>query len=133
VGCLGGAGVIYLDTHVAVWLYAGEVARIPVSAQASLETHELLISPMVVLELTYLHEVERLSVDAPVIVESLEASVGLRVCGLPFHQLVMEAMTQAWTRDPFDRIIAANAICAKSTLLTKDAVILEHCSFAKWD
>jgi PIN domain nuclease of toxin-antitoxin system len=44
----------------------------------------------------------------------------------------MEAMAQKWTRDPFDRLISSNAICAGSPLLTKDATILEHCSCATW-
>ena len=70
--------------------------------------------------------------DAPVIVESLEASIGLRVCQRSFHQLVMEAMAQNWTRDPFDRIITANALCAKAELITKDAVILKNCPYAVW-
>ena len=132
MGCNGGIVVIYLDTHVVVWLYAGLVSRIPQAAQLMIEEQDVHISPMVVLELSYLHEIERLSVDAPVIVESLEASLGLRVCTIPFHQLVMEAMAQKWTRDPFDRLIASNAICAGAPLLTKDATILEHCSCATW-
>ncbi len=127
-----GTFVIYLDTHLVVWLYAGELGRISKSAQSLIEEHNLLISPMVILELTYLQEIERLSVEASVIIESLEASIGLRVCSLSFHQLVMEAMTQKWTRDPFDRIIAANALCAKSQLITKDATILKNCPYAVW-
>ena len=124
--------MIYLDTHVVVWLYAGELGRISTSAKALIEEHDILISPMVILELTYLQEIERLSVDASVIIESLEASIGLRVCRLSFHQLVMEAMSQKWTRDPFDRIIAATALCAKAELITKDAVILKNCQYAVW-
>ena len=124
--------MIYLDTHVVVWLYAGELDKISTFAKALIEENDLLISPMVILELTYLQEIERISVEASVIVESLEAAIGLQVCRLSFHQLVMEAMAQNWTRDPFDRIIAANALCAKSKLLTKDAVILKNCPYAVW-
>ncbi len=85
--------MIYLDTHVVVWLYAGETERIPASAQILIETHDLLVSPMVILELEYLYEIKRISVVAAVITESLEASIGLRVCKLPFHQVVVEALT----------------------------------------
>ena len=124
--------MIYLDTHVAAWLYAGELDRIPSSARILIEKHDLLISPMVILELEYLYEIKRMSAKAALIIESLEASIGLRVCKLPFHQLVMEAVMQNWTRDPFDRIIVASSLCAKSQLLTKDAAILNHCSNAVW-
>ena len=125
--------MIYLDTHAVVWLYAGELGRFPVSAQALMEEHELLVSPMAVLELAYLYEIERLLVDSSMIIESLEAAIGLRVCTLPFHRLVMEATAQSWTRDPFDRIIVANAICAESPLLTKDANILDNYKHAVWE
>ena len=125
--------MIYLDTHVVAWLYAGELDRLSPFASERIEAEDVVISPMVVLELTYLHEIERLLVDAPVIIESLEAAIGLRVCTLPFHRLVMEAASQKWTRDPFDRIIVANAVCAQSPLLTKDRQILQHCQSAVWD
>lgn len=124
--------MIYLDTHVVVWLYAGELDRISKPAQNLIEENDLVISPMVILELTYLQEIDRLSVESTVIIESLEAAIGLCICRLSFHRLVMEAMIQKWTRDPFDRIIAANALCAKSKLLTKDATILKHCPYAIW-
>jgi len=132
MGCEQGAVVIYLDTHVIAWLYSGELSRIPPSAKALIEDRDLLISPMVILELSYLHEIERLSVAASMIVEALAATIGLRVCSLPFHRLVVEAMQQKWTRDPFDRIIVANALCAQSLLLTKDVAILQHCPSAVW-
>jgi PIN domain nuclease of toxin-antitoxin system len=52
--------VIYLDTHVVAWLYAGELGRLSQFASERIEAEDVLISPMVVLELTYLHEIERL-------------------------------------------------------------------------
>ena len=41
--------MIYLDTHVVVWLYAGELDRISGAAKARLEEQDLLISAMVTL------------------------------------------------------------------------------------
>ncbi|MSU25039.1 MAG: hypothetical protein EXS32_14625 [Opitutus sp.] len=46
--------MIYLDTHVVVWLSAGEVARLGARARVAIETQELRVSPMVLLELQYL-------------------------------------------------------------------------------
>ena len=37
-----------------------------------------------------------------------------------------------WTRDPFDRMIAAHAITHDHDLLTKDESILAHCKNAFW-
>jgi PIN domain nuclease of toxin-antitoxin system len=38
-----------------------------------------------------------------------------------------------WTRDPFDRMIAAQAIVADAPLVTADRTILEHLPQATWD
>lgn len=37
-----------------------------------------------------------------------------------------------WTRDPFDRMIAAHAIVADTPLLTADRTILDHLPLASW-
>ena len=54
--------MIHLDTHVVVWLYTGEIERLSDAAVEALEAEELIVSPMVQLELTFLHEIGRLSV-----------------------------------------------------------------------
>lgn len=38
--------MMFLDTHVVVWLYAGDVGRIPRVARQKIEEQDLLISPM---------------------------------------------------------------------------------------
>ena len=39
----------------------------------------------------------------------------------------------SWTRDPFDRTIAAHAICFVAALCTRDRAIREHYAEAFWD
>ena len=51
------ATVIHLDTHVVVWLYAGDLRRFSPGARRRLGGEELRISPMVAIEIQYLHEV----------------------------------------------------------------------------
>ena len=124
---------MYLDTHAVAWLYAKELTRFTRAGLESLETDELLISPMVSLELEYLHETGRLQTSARVICESLERAMGLRCCERSFASVVRLALEQAWTRDPFDRIIVAQAKLADAPLLTKDNAIREHYRKAFWD
>jgi len=59
--------MIYLDTHVVVWLYAGDKKRFPAAVCKRIEDNELLISPIVLLELQYLKETGRLLVEPGVI------------------------------------------------------------------
>jgi len=46
--------------------------------------------------------------------------------------VVHAATSLTWTRDPFDRMIVADAIVAASDLLTKDEQILTNAPFARW-
>ena len=124
--------MIYLDTHVAVWLYQGEIDLISQAAQELIEADEILLSPAVQLELEYLYDCKRTLSDARKIVEVLERDFGAKVCDLPFPDVVSTALEAKWTRDPFDRLIVAQARINSSPLLTKDRVIRKHYSGAVW-
>ena len=125
--------VIYLDTHAVVWLYAKELSRFTNAGLEKIEANELLISPMVALELEYLHETGRIQANSRIICGSLEIALGLRVCESSFAPVVRLAIEQVWTRDPFDRIIVAQAKLANAPLLTKDIAIRKHYKKAFWD
>ncbi|MFU8780874.1 MAG: type II toxin-antitoxin system VapC family toxin [Kiritimatiellia bacterium] len=124
--------MIYLDTHVVVWLYAGQIGLLSPMAVERIEAEDLYISPIVQLELAYLREIDRLTVDSALIIESLSQQIGLTFCNLPFASVILESIQQSWTRDPFDRVITAQAIAGNAHLLTKDRHILEHCPLAIW-
>ena len=126
------APLIYLDTHVAAWMYAGRIDLLPAGVQSLLEEHDLLISPAVELELQYLFEVRRTAEPAATVVAALEREVGLTVCDLPFRKVVEVALTQSWTRDPFDRLIVSQAALRGLSLLNKDRLIRESFSPAVW-
>ncbi|MBN1672219.1 MAG: type II toxin-antitoxin system VapC family toxin [Kiritimatiellae bacterium] len=123
---------MYLDTHVVVWLYAGAIDLIPADVRATLEENDLFISPIVLIELQYLKETDRLTDEAHVIRERLVREIGLVVREVAFTDVVQEALLQKWTRDPFDRIIVAQAAVEDLPLLTKDRSILTHYAEALW-
>jgi len=127
------ASVIHLDTHSVIWLHDGEFHRFPVSILPLIHTGPLEISPMVHLELHYLHEIGRLSPTPDEILRSLHQTLALKISASAFHSVVAEAASLAWTRDPFDRLICASARVAGASLLTKDAIILANEPNAFWD
>lgn len=101
---------LYLDTHILVWLYQDGATRLtPLAIRAIEEAEQLLISPMVELELTYLHETSRINCPALNILDSLRRDIGLETCKQPFASVVGEALALEWTRDPFDRLIVADS------------------------
>lgn len=124
---------LYLDTHILVWLYQDGATRLtPLAVNAIEEAEQLLISPMVELELTYLHEISRINCPALNILDSLRRDIGLETCKQPFAAVVGAALALDWTRDPFDRLIVAQAAHRSSPLLTADQNIGEHYSAAIW-
>ena len=124
--------MIYLDTHVVVWLYSGETELFPATAIQLIEDNELLISPMVLLELQYLLEIKRIIVEPTIIFDNLSETVGLQKCRSSFGRVIAESMGVTWTRDPFDRIITATAAMHSAILLTKDDQIRREYSLALW-
>jgi len=127
------AALIHLDTHAAVWVSAGETTRMPAYVLALLRQAPPAISPMVLLELDYLHEIGKLKVPGEDILHDLAGKIGLTLAPTPFEAVVREAGGLTWTRDPFDRLITATARVAGARLLTRDATILTHESRAFWD
>lgn len=126
------ATLIRLDTHVVVWLFAGDRNRLSPAAIDALEASVPTISPIVQLELTYLHEIGRLTVSGAEIVGDLHERIGLRLSEVSLSAVVHAASSLSWTRDPFDRLIVADALAASATLLTKDETIAANCSLASW-
>ncbi|MBP0016923.1 MAG: PIN domain-containing protein [Cyanobacteria bacterium SBLK] len=125
--------MIYLDTHVVMWLYGGLMDRLSDLAKSLIHKHELLISPMVRLELQYLYEIGRISEKPDVIISDLSDRINLKICEKDFNSIVDRALEISWTRDPFDRLIVANAWVDNNILLTRDTNILANYIHAKWE
>lgn len=125
--------MIHLDTHVVIWLYAGEINRFPETLRDAMDSEELAISPAVIMELQYLFEIDRIVAEAPRIVETLASSIGLVVADTPFRSVISESLSESWTRDPFDRMIVAQAKAEAVRLVTKDVMIRRHYPDAIWD
>ncbi len=98
-----------------------------------LESEEAFVSPIVELELTYLYEVGRVTEPADAPLSGLRKTIGLQTADVSLAALVEAAAKLDWTRDPFDRMIAAQAIVADAPLITADRTILANLSLATWN
>ena len=61
-----------------------------------------------------------------VVLGYLQGRIGLQMCTLPTASIVGAALLQTWTRDPFDRLITANAAAAAAVLVTRDRAMRRH-------
>ena len=118
--------IVMLDTHIVVWLYDALTERLSKKAKELIERNDLYISSMVRLELQYLFEIEKIKDDAATIIKFLNEKLGLKIMDSNFIKITEKAIQLTWTRDPFDRIIVADAILNKSYLITADKLIRKH-------
>jgi PIN domain nuclease of toxin-antitoxin system len=126
------AAVILLDTHVVVWLYTDPKAYIPAAVARRLNSEQLGLPPFVRLELTYLHEIGRIAVSGQEILDELCPKLEIALTDPPAALVCQVANQFSWTRDPFDRLIAAQAIATATPLLTKDLTIRKNLDLAWW-
>jgi PIN domain nuclease of toxin-antitoxin system len=116
-----------LDTHVLLWLL-GDAARVPEKVRDQLgdRTNSLLVSAASALEISTKVRIGRL--DAP----SLPTTLGRRVADLGAETLPVTlehgllAGSLRWDhRDPFDRILVAQATLEELVLVTVDGAITD--------
>jgi PIN domain nuclease of toxin-antitoxin system len=124
---------LYLDTHIIVWLASGDQTKLTAAASQEIENSDIRISPIVLLELEYLREIERIIVPVQEIISKLQLQIGAIVCDFSFPAIIAAALDEKWTRDPFDRMIVAHARAnRKSPLISSDEEIRKHYPGTIW-
>jgi PIN domain nuclease of toxin-antitoxin system len=79
-----------------------------------------------------MHEIGRARDPVPMMLAALRQSVGLEIADVSLAELAHAASGLTWTRDPFDRLISAQAIVADVPLVTADKTILGNLPLASW-
>jgi PIN domain nuclease of toxin-antitoxin system len=122
---------VHLDTHVALWLAAGEKRRLrPV--EKILRRSSLFVSPLVIVEMEVLREIGRIRNPVDAVMEILIEDHGVEEAAGDLREMGHYARTIGWTREPFDRFIVAHALASRATLVTADETIRKHCPQARW-
>jgi PIN domain nuclease of toxin-antitoxin system len=124
--------LVFLDTHVVVWLVGGQAQKLGDEARALIDRADLIISPAVVLELQYLYEIGRVSAPALTALSILQQALDVRVASESFEHVVIAALGEDWTRDPFDRLIVAHARILDAPLLSRDRRITGQYRATRW-
>ena len=115
---------LLLDTHVVLWELAGIRTVGPRAQQAIERADELSFSVVSFAEIGVKAAIGKLAV--PDDLREHLAQTGLRILGLaPEHGLAV-AHLPLHHRDPFDRLLIAQAGCEGLTLVTSDARIADY-------
>ena len=88
--------IVYVDTHILIWLMEGQQNQISSKALAALDDADILVSPMVLLEFEYLYEIGRTIFSSQVLQFKLEQELRARICDLPFAKVSQTAINEKW-------------------------------------
>lgn len=125
--------IAYFDTQALVWLAESSLDDISPKVTHVIQQADLYFSPMVLLEIEFLHEIKRCKRSASDIQRKVEYELGVRLCDLPFATIAEAALDEEWTRDPFDRLIVANAKAnGFAWLISADETIAQHYPRTVW-
>lgn len=113
----------FLDTHAAIFLFERRMSTFGPASRLRIERDPLACSPIVRVELALLREIGRIAVDGHVILDGLAVDVGLTVVPDGLDPVAVRAAMLWWTRDPFDRVIVAQASMWDAPLVTRDRLV----------
>ncbi|HXG56327.1 MAG TPA: PIN domain-containing protein [Vicinamibacterales bacterium] len=113
--------MILLDTHAVVWLAHGHRRARPLA-----KFPRLYLSPVSVLEIQFLIEAGRLRLSNGRSPGALAADGLWKLDEPPAEKWFSAACDFSWTRDPFDRLLAAHARVRGWKLATADDLLLER-------
>ena len=125
----------FLDTHAFLWM-AADPTRLSRKVRKIVlkESNRLYLSAASGWEIALLHRLNRVELpDEPqrFIPEAIQRLSVLPIF-ISFHTAISAAMLPLIHRDPFDRIIIAEAIKEKMTILTKDSKFAKYDAHSLW-
>ncbi len=114
--------MILLDTNAVLFLLGSHPRAEPLARHAG----RLALSPFVLLELRFLEESGRGRFIGRAPLKAVRSDARFRVDEPGLLALIESSLALSFTRDPFDRLIAAHALSRGWRLATSDATLIEH-------
>jgi PIN domain nuclease of toxin-antitoxin system len=116
---------LLLDTQVFLWFVAGSPRLKKHPREQIAGAQQVFVSAASIWEATIKAGLGKLEVHAPALVEAIEAS-GFAELPVRAHHAAAVAKLPLHHRDPFDRLLVAQAIEEPLQLLTADVVLSRY-------
>jgi len=120
---------LLLDTHAFIWWIAGNPS-LSATAQAAIDdsTNDVLVSAASAWEIATKHRIGKLP-DAAALAADVEAAIadqGFAALPITIRHAQLAGSLPGRHRDPFDRMLIAQAILESATLLSNEAIFDAH-------
>jgi len=112
---------LLLDTHLLLWAL-GDASRLPAAARKLIDAADVYVSASSIWEISIKSAIGKLTADPREILAALEPA-GFLVLPVTGEHAARVAGLPAVHRDPFDRMLVAQALCEPMRLLTTDKVL----------
>jgi PIN domain nuclease of toxin-antitoxin system len=120
---------ILLDTHCWLWWFSQpERLSSEAIAQITDETNELWLSVASIWEIGIKVSIGKLPLPEPIdsYISSRIEEMGARECEITAHHALQAAKLPLYHRDPFDRMLIAQAKIENMTIITADAIFKQY-------
>lgn len=116
---------LLLDTHIFIWLLDDD-ARLSDAAWSKIEkANEVYVSSASLWEAAIKYQLGKLRIEPEKLVDAIAAS-GFLELPVSFHHALALRHLPALHRDPFDRLLVAQAISEPMNLLTADTMLQQY-------
>jgi PIN domain nuclease of toxin-antitoxin system len=115
---------LLLDTHLLLWALL-QPTKLKPRARALIEQNEVFVSSASIWEISIKSSLGKLQADPRVVLEAL-APAGLRKLSVSGEHAAKVFELPPHHRDPFDRLLLAQALSEPLTLLTDDDVLGQY-------
>jgi PIN domain nuclease of toxin-antitoxin system len=118
---------ILLDTHLLLWAL-GAPSRLSSAARKRIDASEVYVSAASIWEISIKSRIGKLAADPAEVLDAVPAA-GFALLAITGEHAAKVAELSLVHKDPFDRMLVAQASTEPMILLTNDAVLAPYGSF----
>ena len=115
---------ILLDTHLLLWAFAAP-ERLPIRARKRIDVSEVFVSAVSIWEVSIKASLGKIQADANLLLAEIEPA-GFTLLPISGEHAVAVGLLPSIHRDPFDRMLVAQARTEPLILLTNDAALTAY-------